>query len=145
MKFTCDSSSIDEEIDCNCFSPCDEVTYAADIVISDYQKDEIEKTKSEKYEEKLPFAFILLYFLKISSDSVNAIYVIFKETQFMTLMRSERYGFIDFISNCGGLMGLFMGISILSIIEIFYYGASFAYQIIFKFCCRNNQVYDFTH
>ncbi len=40
------------------------------------------------------------------SDSVNAIYVIFKETQFMTLMRSERYGFIDFISNCGGLMGI---------------------------------------
>ncbi len=36
---------------------------------------------------------------------MNAIYVIFKETQFMTLMRSERYGFIDFISNCGGLMG----------------------------------------
>jgi hypothetical protein len=49
MKFTCDPSSIDKEIDCNCFSSCDEVVYDADIVISDYQKDEIEKTKTEKY------------------------------------------------------------------------------------------------
>ncbi len=52
MKFTCDSASIDEEVNCNCFSPCDEVTYDADIIISNYQKDEIEKTKTEKYEEE---------------------------------------------------------------------------------------------
>jgi hypothetical protein len=52
MKFTCDSSSIDEEVNCNCFSPCDEVTYDADIIISKYQKDEIEKTKTEKYVEQ---------------------------------------------------------------------------------------------
>jgi hypothetical protein len=51
MKFTCDSTSIDEEVNCNCFSPCNEVTYDADIIISNYQKDEIEKTKTEKYEK----------------------------------------------------------------------------------------------
>ncbi len=64
MKFTCDSSSIDEEIDCNCFSPCDEVTYDADIVINKYQKDEIEKTKTEKYEGVLSLTinYLLLKF-----------------------------------------------------------------------------------
>ncbi len=76
------------------------------------------------------------------SDSVNAIYVVFKETKFMTLLRSERYGFIDFISNCGGLMGLFMGISILSIVEIFYYTTEFVKHFIFKLCFRN-RVHDF--
>jgi amiloride-sensitive sodium channel len=73
---------------------------------------------------------------------VNAIYVVFKETKFMTLLRSERYGFIDFISNCGGLMGLFMGISILSIVEIFYYTTAFVKHFIFKLCFRNNRVHD---
>jgi hypothetical protein len=72
---------------------------------------------------------------------VNAIYIVFKETKFMTLLRSERYGFIDFISNCGGLMGLFMGISILSIVEIFYYTAAFVNHLIFKLCFRNNRVH----
>ncbi len=51
MKFTCDSSSIDEEVNCNCFSPCNEVIYDAEMIISNYQKDEIEKTNTEKYEE----------------------------------------------------------------------------------------------
>jgi hypothetical protein len=116
------------------------VTYDAEMIISNYQKDEIEKTKTEKYEEELSIAFNKCSFN--FSDSVNAIYVVFKETKFMTLLRSERYGFIDFISNCGGLMGLFMGMSIVSIVEIFYYTAVFLYHLIFKLCCRNNRVYD---
>ncbi len=73
---------------------------------------------------------------------MNAIYVVFKETKFMTLLRSERYGFIDFISNCGELMGLFIGISILSIVEIFYYTAAFVKHFVFKLCFINNRVYD---
>jgi hypothetical protein len=69
MKFTCDPSSIDKEIDCNCFSPCDEVVYDANIVISDYQKDEIEKTKTEKY-GKLIVTFDLLAYFHFSIISV---------------------------------------------------------------------------
>jgi hypothetical protein len=30
------------------------------------------------------------------------------------------FGNIDFLANCGGLLGLFMGVSFLSILEIFY-------------------------
>jgi hypothetical protein len=33
------------------------VTYDADIIISNYQKDEIEKTKTEKYVEEWSLAF----------------------------------------------------------------------------------------
>jgi amiloride-sensitive sodium channel len=39
----------------------------------------------------------------------------------MTILRSERYGFIDFISSCGGLMGLFLGVSIFSVFEMAYF------------------------
>lgn len=35
--------------------------------------------------------------------------------------RHELYGWVQFIANCGGLLGLFMGFSIVSIIEIVYY------------------------
>ncbi len=67
MKFTCDSNSIDEEIDCNCFSPCDEVTYDADIIVNKYQKDEIEKTKTEKYEEIMLLKCFQKIIIKISA------------------------------------------------------------------------------
>lgn len=47
--------------------------------------------------------------------------IFFKETQFITSKRSELYGLTDFLANCGGLLGLFMGVSILSLVEIIYY------------------------
>jgi Amiloride-sensitive sodium channel len=39
----------------------------------------------------------------------------------MTSERQERYGRTDFLANCGGLLGLFLGISVISLLEIFYY------------------------
>lgn len=47
--------------------------------------------------------------------------IFFKEKQFITSRRSELYGPTDFLANCGGLLGLFMGVSLLSIVEMVYY------------------------
>lgn len=47
--------------------------------------------------------------------------IFFKEAQFITSRRSELYGQTDFLANCGGLLGLFMGFSILSVAEILYF------------------------
>lgn len=35
--------------------------------------------------------------------------------------RSERITLSDFVASCGGLLGLFMGISVLSIVEMVYF------------------------
>lgn len=47
--------------------------------------------------------------------------IFFKENQFITSKRSELYGPTDFLANCGGLLGLFMGASFLSIVELLYF------------------------
>lgn len=47
--------------------------------------------------------------------------IFFKEHQIVTSKRSELYGQTDILANCGGLLGLFMGVSVLSIIEFIYY------------------------
>lgn len=39
----------------------------------------------------------------------------------MARKRSELYGFIDFIANMGGILGLFTGISIISLVEFLYF------------------------
>lgn len=49
------------------------------------------------------------------------IMLFFKEDQFISLKRAELFGITDFIANCGGLLGLFMGVSLLSIVEIIYF------------------------
>jgi hypothetical protein len=48
LNFICDSNSIDQEIDCNCLSPCDEIFYAVYYIDkNDYQKDEIELSNTK--------------------------------------------------------------------------------------------------
>jgi hypothetical protein len=77
--------------------------------------------------------------------TLSEIQVYFKENQFAINMRSERFGFIDFISNCGGLMGLFMGISLLSIAELLHYFVYFLWELGCNFFCQDNRVYDFNN
>lgn len=51
--------------------------------------------------------------------SVVTIY--FRVYEVETLMRSEVYTITNFLAICGGLLGLFLGVSVLSIIEFFYF------------------------
>lgn len=46
--------------------------------------------------------------------------ITFSDEQYFTLQRSEQHSFNNFISNCGGILSLFMGVSMLSIFEIVY-------------------------
>jgi hypothetical protein len=67
------------------------------------------------------------------SRVINKLFIIFRTftksifravmegDEFVGLERSELFGIVDFIGNCGGLLGLFMGVSVLSIIEFIYY------------------------
>ncbi|KAG5867983.1 hypothetical protein JTB14_023134 [Gonioctena quinquepunctata] len=47
--------------------------------------------------------------------------IFFKRNQFVTMDRNELFGATDFLANFGGLLGLFVGFSLLSLIEMFYY------------------------
>lgn len=47
--------------------------------------------------------------------------IFFKDDDFIFSKRSEMYSSTDFIANFGGILGLFLGVSILSIVEIIYF------------------------
>lgn len=44
-----------------------------------------------------------------------------KQKRFLALKRAEFFTQTDLLANCGGLLGLFLGISMLSLFEIVYY------------------------
>lgn len=71
-----------------------------------------------------PFVDCFYYFLILFSDfsiQLSKIRIHYKSKKVLTLKRSEFYGEAAFLANCGGFLGLFMGFSILSLVEIFYY------------------------
>ncbi|KAK7874504.1 hypothetical protein R5R35_001588 [Gryllus longicercus] len=48
----------------------------------------------------------------------SSVTIYFKETYFIPNRRLERFGVIDFLANCGGLFGLCLGVSALSVVEV---------------------------
>lgn len=55
------------------------------------------------------------------SFALSSLIIYFKNNQFITSKRHELYGPTDFLGNFGGLLGLFTGFSILSLMEIIYF------------------------
>lgn len=48
--------------------------------------------------------------------------IFFRDQHVETIKRAEVYTYSDFMAVIGGLLGLFLGMSVLSVIELFYYG-----------------------
>lgn len=47
--------------------------------------------------------------------------IYFKESHFIPISRSEINSISDLFASAGGLMGLFMGVSLISLVELLYY------------------------
>lgn len=75
----------------------------------------------------------LLPYFSDSSDELARVIIFFRDTQFITSKRSELYGQTDFLANAGGLLGLFMGVSILSLVEVLYFFTLRVYYRLRKF------------
>lgn len=94
--------------ECNCLPACTSITYDAEISQARFNWEDLFKAYKNPIDE-----FPGIQFARLS--------IFFKEAQFITSKRSELYGPTDFMANCGGLLGLFMGVSLLSIVELVYF------------------------
>ncbi|XP_052873202.1 pickpocket protein 28-like [Anopheles cruzii] len=99
----------DESLErCDCLTSCNTIYYDTEI-------------SQAKFDWRM-----LAKRMKLSSDEIDQselsyLKVHFKVSRFIPIKRSELFGVTDFLANCGGILGLFMGVSILSIVEILYY------------------------
>ncbi|XP_072944583.1 pickpocket protein 28-like [Epargyreus clarus] len=92
---------------CSCLPACTSIEYAAETSQANVDMN----------------AFLIANNIPLLGTdlTVSRLKVYLKEPQFTTLRRSELYGQVDFLANCGGLLGLFMGFSVLSVAEIIYF------------------------
>ncbi|XP_055610822.1 pickpocket protein 28-like [Uranotaenia lowii] len=95
---------------CTCLPGCFEISYAMDISTADlcvgkFQVREELLTQNDSY----------------ARHNVALVYIFFKDTYFRSFSKGELFGFTDFLSNIGGLLGLFLGFSIISVAEVLYF------------------------
>ena len=68
--------------------------------------------------------------------NVAITHVYFKHLHFMRQERGELYGFVELFSNSGGLIGLCMGFSALSLVEFVYF---FTMRLFFNIKMSRNE------
>lgn len=77
--------------------------------------------KIERKNRPFSIEFNFCWICTIFRIKPSHLLVSFEEQHVVTYERSARYTFADFLAICGGLLGLFLGISALSVIEFIYY------------------------
>ncbi|XP_044758991.1 uncharacterized protein LOC123316815 [Coccinella septempunctata] len=88
---------------CNCLPLCTDLTYNAEISSGKWKYyKQVDDERAKEYH-------------------ASAVKVFFKSSYFLPLEKSELYGIIDFISNSGGILGLFIGFSLFSFAEVIYF------------------------
>ncbi|CAL8072486.1 unnamed protein product [Orchesella dallaii] len=103
-----------------CLPPCTEIVYQTDATSLTVRKESIDR--------------LFKQYDKYSSDrKVSIVHVYFSVDSAYPRLRQELYTIIDLLSNTGGLLGLCMGFSFLSLLEILYY---FTIRIFFRFYRR---------
>lgn len=89
--------------DCGCLPDCYSIEYEQNLVVNKFKTNEHTFSDSWSEEEYVGLRFY------------------FGADEYAALKRHATYGTVSFLSNCGGLLGLFLGMSALSVIEVFYF------------------------
>ncbi|XP_013104729.2 pickpocket protein 28-like [Stomoxys calcitrans] len=95
------------QIMCDCIPSCNSLDYNFEISRAFYDYEKTLVARRDTYE--------------LDDARGSRLSVYFKEPQFTAIKRTVMYGITTLIANCGGILGLFMGISSLSIIELIYF------------------------
>jgi amiloride-sensitive sodium channel len=117
--------SVQGDIDCDCMPLCTDLSYHTETSQTSWNWKEGLKSRSkqefdkEKYETN--FCRDKYWIWCIFRVHLSSLTVYFKFNHFITSERNELYGPTDFLANFGGLLGLFTGFSILSLMEIIYF------------------------
>ncbi|XP_023948613.2 pickpocket protein 28-like [Bicyclus anynana] len=96
-------------IECNCLPACNSIAYETETTLS-VLHDEDRHTFRLNWRD-----------FDLETYKVSNIMLFFKKSQFELWIRSELYGTSDILASCEGLLGLFMGFSVINIIEILYF------------------------
>lgn len=120
--------SLSERKMCRCYPACNVVSYETAVIAT--RSTSLITAELSSICIKALWKFTNYYcIICIYSSLLSTLTVGFEENEFDTMRRFELSGPLDFLAACGGFLGLFMGISMLSIVELLYF-------VSLRMCCN---------
>ncbi|XP_021941869.1 sodium channel protein Nach-like isoform X2 [Zootermopsis nevadensis] len=96
----------DNAMECNCHPTCTDVTYSTEISESTFFKSEYDQTN---------------FFKEVLITNHSILHVYFKDLSVLRFRRDVIYSWNDLLASFGGIVGLTLGSSLLSFVEILYF------------------------
>ncbi|KAJ9596122.1 hypothetical protein L9F63_012706 [Diploptera punctata] len=96
---------------CRCLPGCTEINYGSVMTYGALEPDFV----ANKGYLKEPFNS------STSKRNLALVHLFFTETQFLSYYKTELIGVSDFMATTGGLLGLFLGFSFISAVEVIYF------------------------
>jgi amiloride-sensitive sodium channel len=105
------ASTENQNLSCICLPSCFEVVYEKEISSARLGAGNFQMSEEIVMGKKADFL----------QKNVAVVHVYFQEKVFRSFTKGELIGFTEFLSNTGGLLGLFLGFSVISLVELIYF------------------------
>lgn len=99
------------EFSCSCLPACFEFNYNKEMSVARLGYGSFQTQEEIFVDNGAEFV----------TNNIAVVHIFFVDNAFRSYTKGELIGFTDFLSGCGGLLGLFMGFSVISLIEIIYF------------------------
>lgn len=108
LLFHMESHNVPDVEACGCLPDCNLIEYEIEIVETNLKPEETWETLNN-----VSYLVGTTYHARLS--------LAFGDIEYQAIRRYAKYEMIGFISNVGGLLSLFLGVSMMTVIEIFYF------------------------
>lgn len=93
---------------CDCLPDCNSIDYTVNVIGTEMKRE-------DHYVEWNNVSYYM------DSSYYGGLFFSFGDTEYMAVKRYANHESVSFLCNVGGLLGLFLGVSVMSLIEIFYF------------------------
>ncbi|XP_071496689.1 uncharacterized protein [Diadema antillarum] len=132
-----ESLNNDGKLECYCPSPCSETVYVYSASGSLWPSERYEEHLYSRVSESNEIAARILQNVETTRKNLARVRIYFEELNFQSIVQTKAYTFVSFLSSVGGLLGLYIGFSVVTLVEIILLFLEFLKHTLFGACCNN--------
>ncbi|XP_077994420.1 epithelial sodium channel subunit beta-like [Glandiceps talaboti] len=107
-----------DELECDCPQPCQEKSYISSMSFAKWPAENYKDTMHKKLENRLPKARHTHDINAWTQNNVVRLQIFFEELNYQSIKESPAYTEFDLLSDIGGQLGLWIGVSMITVFEI---------------------------
>ncbi|XP_071794507.1 uncharacterized protein [Asterias amurensis] len=128
----------EDKLDCSCPISCNETSYTKSVSASSWPSERYEEHLQRRLRESSSDAAMMSANDESTGKNLLRVRVYFEELNYQSIRESALYTFPTLLGSLGGLLGLYIGISFLTLCEVFILIFDVCRYLIKKAFCKND-------